>query len=60
MLPFEEKTPVHPHCIVIAGAEAPTPAKKWVNAYRRYGKWSGCHWTAWLPLRGTSRMLWLQ
>ena len=31
-LPLEDKTPVHPHSIVIAGAEAPTPAKKWLNA----------------------------
>mmetsp|Transcript_126158 Transcript_126158/g.218538 ORF Transcript_126158/g.218538 Transcript_126158/m.218538 type:complete len:92 (-) Transcript_126158:162-437(-) len=37
-LPLEEKTLVHPHSIVIAGAEAPTPAKKWLNAYRRHGK----------------------
>ena len=59
-LPLEDKTPVHPHSIVIAGAEAPTPAKKWLNAYRRYGKWTGAHWTTWLPLRGTRRMLWLQ
>ena len=59
-LPLEEVAPEQPHSIVLAGAEAPTPAKKWINTFRRYGKWTGCHWTTWLPMRGTRRMLWLQ
>ena len=45
LLPLEEKAPVQPHNIVIAGAEAPTLAKKGVNICRRYGDWTGCHGT---------------
>ena len=48
------------HCVNIAGAEAPTPAAKWVNTHRRYRKLTGCHWTMWPPVRGTRRLLWLQ
>jgi len=59
-LPLEEVNPTQPYSIVVDGAEAPTPAKKWINAFRRYGRWTGCHWTTWLPMRGTRRMLWLQ
>ena len=57
-LPLEEVTPTQPYSIVIDGAEAPTPAKKWINAFRGYGRWTGGHWTTWLPMRGTRRMLW--
>ena len=59
-LPLEGVAPEQPHSIVLAGAEAPTPAQKWINTFRRYGTWTGCHWTTWLPMRGTWRMLSLQ
>ena len=59
-LPLEGVAPEQPHSIVLAGAKAPTPAQKWINTFRRYGTWTGCHWTTWLPMRGTWRMLSLQ
>ena len=58
-LPIPDAQPTAPHSIHLAGAEAPTPAKKWVVAVRRSGAWAGCHWTTWLPMRGTRRMIWV-
>ena len=56
-LPVPDCNPAGSHSMVLNGAEAPTPAKKWVSGFRRYGTWAGCHWTTWLPMRGTRPML---
>ena len=49
-----------PASIHIAGAEAPTPARKWILKMRRQHEVTGVHWVTWKPLKGIRRHLWTQ
>ena len=59
-LPLPPASPATKASIILRGTEAPTPAKKWLLNYRRYGVWRGAHWLSWLPMKGTRRMIWIQ
>ena len=40
-LPLPPASPATKASIILRGTEAPTPAKKWLLNYRRYGVWKG-------------------
>ena len=43
--------------IFVAGGEAPTPTKKWIQQLYQTEQ-RNTHWVSWLPLRGVRRRVW--
>ena len=50
-LPLRNVDPTDVSHIVIRGGHAPTPARKWILAYRNILGFRGAHWMTWLPLK---------
>ena len=44
----------------MCGGPAPTPACKWILQRRHMVVFPDTHWTLWLPMCGTWRMLWVR
>ena len=59
-LPLPDHDPHHPGNIAMCGGPVPTLARKWILHRRRTVTFPGTHWTSWLLMRGTCRMLWVR